>query len=70
MSERAGGDGVRVTVTLEAAEHDALAAAAARCGLPAAELARALVLWGLGRLERGDAELLRAVKGSRDAGVR
>jgi len=59
-----------VTTSLTTAQHAALAAAAKRAGWKISELVRILILFGLAKLDSGDAELLRAVKGSRDAGVR
>jgi len=70
MSDHGEAATVKLQVELAPAEHAALAAEAARHGLSAPALARLLLLHCLDRLARGDAELQRAVKGSRDAGLR
>lgn len=59
-----------ITVLLAPEELAALSAAARRLGVTTQRLAQALIAHGLAGLERGDAELERAVKGSRDAAVR
>jgi hypothetical protein len=62
--------GVRKTVAsirMSEHEHDWLTRVAEVQGLPAAELGRVLITYGLAKLERGDKELERAVKTSRDA---
>jgi len=61
---------VKLHVELTPAEHAALGAAAARLEVSAPALARVLIVHCVERLARGDAELQRAVKGSRDAGCR
>jgi hypothetical protein len=70
MSDHGGVTTLRLQVELTPAEHAALAAAATQLELSAPALARLLILHCLDRLVRGDAELQRAVKGSRDAGCR
>jgi hypothetical protein len=70
MRDDGGATTLKVQVELSPAEHAALGAAAAQLGMGAAALARALIVHSLDRLARGDAELQRAVKGSRDAGCR
>jgi hypothetical protein len=59
-----------LTVTLSPGELAALAAAARRVELTAPRLAQLLITYGLAQLERGDRDIERAVKGSRDAAVR
>ncbi len=58
-----------VAVRMDAKAHAALAAAAGRAKVPVARLARVLIAFGLAKLARGNAEIERALKGSRDASV-
>jgi hypothetical protein len=58
-----------LTVRLAPEELATLAATARRNRLPADVLARVLITYGLGQLERGDKAIERAIKGSRDASV-
>ena len=59
-----------VTAQLTPAEYTEVVKAAKREEVTLAELARVLILFAMDRLAAGDADLLRAVKGSRDASVR
>jgi len=55
-----------VSIRITADEHGVLAAAATCAGMPVARLARVLLEFGLAQLERGNPELDRAIKVSRD----
>jgi hypothetical protein len=70
MDDEGRGNGKSVTTRLAPAEHTALVKAAKRAEVPVSELVRVFVTFCLDKLEAGDAELQRAVKGSRDAAVR
>jgi hypothetical protein len=70
MSDHGGAATRELQVELTPAEHAALVAAATQLELSAPALARMLIVRCVERLARGDAELQRAVKGSRDAGCR
>jgi hypothetical protein len=59
-----------VTVMLSPEELAALSAAAKRAELPLMRLAHIFITYGLAQLETADAGLERAIKGSRDAGMR
>lgn len=56
-----------VSVRLTAREHAEVAATAKAAGIPAGRLARVLITYGLGELARGNDDLQRAIKTSRDA---
>jgi len=58
---------VVASVRMSDLEHSALTAAAAKAGVPVAELARVLIRFGLAELKRGNGDLDRAIKTSRDA---
>ena len=70
MGEDGQGKMTTVATQLAAVEHSALVKVAKRDELPVAELVRIFIAFGMEKLAAGDAELLRAVKGSRDAGLR
>ena len=70
MGDEGRGSGKSVTTRLAPAEYTALVKAAKRAEVPVAELVRIFVTFCMDKLESGDTELQRAVKGSRDAGVR
>jgi hypothetical protein len=57
----------RVTIELSIRQHADLSAAAKQVDMPSTHLARLFIAFCLMRLAAGDAELQRAVKGSRDA---
>ncbi len=59
-----------VAVRLDAKTRAALTAAARRAKVPVARLARVLIAFGLAKLKQGNAEIERAVKGSRDSSIR
>jgi hypothetical protein len=70
MDDEGRGKSKTVTARLAPVEHSALVRAAKRAELPVPELVSVFIRFCLERLEAGDTELLRAVKGSRDAAVR
>lgn len=55
-----------LTLRIAATAHQELAGAAAAAGLPVARFARVLLLYGLAQLKKGNADLDRAIKVSRD----
>lgn len=55
-----------VSIRLTGDEHRVLGEAASRAEIPPARLARVLLLFGLGELERAEPRLDRAIKVSRD----
>jgi hypothetical protein len=59
-----------LTVMLAPEEPAALSAAAKRAEISTMRLAQLLIAYGLAQLERGDKDVERAVKGSRDVGMR
>ncbi len=70
MVRRAAADEAKthgVTVRLTAREHAEVTTAAKAAGVPAGRLARVLITYGLGELARGNEDLQRAIKTSRDA---
>jgi hypothetical protein len=56
-----------VSLSLPAAQHEALAGAAQAHGVSVALLGRVLVAFGIDELGRGNTEIDRAIKTSRDA---
>ena len=56
-----------VSLSLPASQHEALTGAAQARGVPVALLGRILVAFGIDELGRGNEELDRAIKTSRDA---
>jgi hypothetical protein len=70
MDELGEGKTKAVTARLSTTEYSTLVKVAKGAELPVAELARILIEFGMARLAAGDADLQRAVKGSRDAALR
>ena len=70
MDDEGRGSGKSVATRLAPVEYTALVKAAKRAEVPVAELVRIFITFCMDRLESGDTELQRAVKGSRDASVR
>ncbi len=70
MDEERRGTTKAVTARLAAAEYSALVKAAERAEMTVPELVGVFITFCLDKLASGDAEVQRAVKGSRDAGVR